>query len=107
MSRSIKTEPPFPGPSPTLTNTACDARCPATALVMVEKPARPVSDLAAAAAGVPLEKWQAAVADAAVTPATRPLLAFCGHHFHENEALLDLAGFRVVADLRTWKGPNA
>lgn len=77
---------------PMTTGTPCDAsRCTATALVMVEKripwpegrtPGRP---------------------DATMTGS----LAFCGHDYNDRAALLGLDGWRVVADLRTWKPETA
>lgn len=58
--------------------TPCDAHaCPASSLVQVTHPS---------------------------PTATRPgTLTFCGHHYHVHEMLLALAGWRVVADMRTWK----
>ncbi|MEV7264660.1 hypothetical protein AB0N38_14020 [Micromonospora aurantiaca] len=52
----------------TIAPPECDAKCPATALVIVIK--------------------------------GNGVLSFCGHHFAENEVLLELNGWKVYADGR-------
>lgn len=69
-----------------LSATPCDARCPAMSLVMVQGGATPAQMLPTRENPTP------------------GVLTFCAHHYHANEALLAVHGWRVVADLRTWKG---
>lgn len=96
---------------PTLSNTGCDVRCPATALVMVQKavplPAGWV-DIGRAETGNAIHVAPVGTPPPPPSPAYPfAYLSLCGHHYHANDVLLALDGWKVVADLRTWKGPTS
>lgn len=71
-----------------LSATPCDARCPAMSLVMVEGGGAVPADVLAT--GTPHNP-------------TPGVLTFCAHHYREHAILLAAHGWRIVADLRTWK----
>lgn len=98
----MATTRPAPTTAPPLSATECDARCPATSLVMVSKATPPAgwTEAGRTDGGTPIYH-----APAGTAPAVPEFgyLTFCAHHYHEQALMLAAHGWRVVADMRVWK----
>lgn len=91
---------------PPLTVTPCDSRCPASSLVMVSRQTTPPgwTDMGRTDDGTPIYR---APTGTPVAPPAYLYLTFCGHHYHEQAIMLAAHGWRVVADMRTWKADES